>query len=116
MLQGRNMDGDGQRNCVEMCVCARCLMMASAEDTGDAGLDENRFIDRDRSSTILAGLTSMYRDKLFVDVTLTAGNRDFACHRNVLAISSPFFAAMFESNMAEKNQTKVLYCVEFTVL
>jgi hypothetical protein len=91
-------------------------MMASTEESGDTCLDDNRFIDRDRCATILTGLTSMYRDKLFVDVTLTAGNRDFACHRNVLAISSPFFAAMFESNMAEKNQTKVFMSSCFRLL
>ena len=91
----------------DICECGGCVMGSSSEDAEDACFEENRFIDRNRSSTLLSGIASMYRDKLFVDLTLAAAYQEFGCHRNVLAISSPFFAAMFESNMAEKSQTKV---------
>jgi hypothetical protein len=55
----------------------------------------------------MEGLAKLYETKHLVDVTLCVGSKEFLCHKNVLAISSPYFMAMFSHNMLENVQNKV---------
>ncbi|XP_072023135.1 kelch-like protein 21 isoform X1 [Amphiura filiformis] len=41
------------------------------------------------------------------DVVLTAGGRDFACHKTVLAAGSPYFKAMFTGSLQENELHRV---------
>ncbi len=66
-----------------------------------------QFQDQDRSVATLTGLASLYENKQFTDVILVLGDQDFYCHRNVLAISSPFFMAMFTHDMTESHQLRI---------
>ena len=68
---------------------------------------ENKFIDHEWGSNLLKGFSKLYKEKEFVDVTLCVEGREFSCHKNVLAISSPFFMAMFSSDMVESSQEKI---------
>ncbi|XP_014782728.1 kelch-like protein diablo [Octopus bimaculoides] len=78
----------------------------SAEKDGPAVVE--RFCDEtERSRTMLTGFAKLYEKNLFTDVILCAGRKEFPCHKNVLAISSPYFMAMFTNDMAEKNQKKI---------
>ncbi|KAK3096186.1 hypothetical protein FSP39_024171 [Pinctada imbricata] len=68
---------------------------------------DDRFVDEDRSMKLLQGFSKLYKDQEFVDVTLCVEDTEFPCHKNVLAVSSPFFMAMFSSNLAESQQDKI---------
>ncbi|WAR03750.1 KLH20-like protein [Mya arenaria] len=68
---------------------------------------ENKFIDHEWGTNLLHGFSKLYKDKEFVDVTLVVDGREFNCHRNVLAISSPFFMALFSTPMSENGQDKI---------
>ena len=93
---------------------AAAAAAAVAEASVDVGGDKEeaqvvrKFCDEaDRSQTMLNGFARLYEKNLFTDVILCAGRREFPCHKNVLAISSPYFMAMFTNDMAEKNQEKI---------
>ncbi len=83
-------------------------MDVSCTSTGSELLNnDNKFVDQDRASNILKGLSSLYSNKQFVDVTLCSEGREFACHKSILALSSPYFMAMFSTDMAEKQQDRI---------
>ncbi|CAH1781616.1 unnamed protein product [Owenia fusiformis] len=73
----------------------------------EVGMSENKFTDSKRASDLLLGMSSLYANKQMSDVTLVVDNQDYPCHRNILAISSPFFMAMFTNDLAEKQQDKI---------
>ena len=56
--------------------------MYMARKTEDLGTQEKR---------LLEGLYLFYQKGQLTDVTLDVGGQKFACNRNVLAASSPFF-------------------------
>ena len=57
---------------------------------------DHEFVDPERSSNMLQGFSGLYESKMFCDVTLSVDSHEFPCHKNILAISSPFFMAMFK--------------------
>ena len=79
--------------------------LSSPCDSPDA--PDHRFIDKERALNLLQGFSKLYKEQEFVDVTLCVEDVEFPCHKNVLAISSPFFMAMFSTNMAESQQDKI---------
>ncbi|XP_002735382.1 kelch repeat and BTB domain-containing protein 8-like [Saccoglossus kowalevskii] len=64
-------------------------------------------IDCQHSQKILHELKSFYETGILTDVTLVAGERSFACHRNVLAACSPYFRAMFTGSLREANMERI---------
>ena len=66
-----------------------------------------KFQDQDRSVSVITGLSTLYENKQFTDVILVVGDQEFYCHRNILAISSPFFMAMFTHDMSESHQLRI---------
>ncbi|XP_064639633.1 kelch-like protein 40a [Lineus longissimus] len=82
------------------------LTTPSPPSQAERGL-ENVFTDTRRPISIMEGLAKLYETKHLVDVTLCIGSREFLCHKNVLAISSPYFMAMFSHDMLENVQNKV---------
>lgn len=68
---------------------------------------ERTFHDEHRAHNLLNGFSKLYKNQEFVDVILCVEKTEFPCHRNVLAVSSPYFMAMFSGNLAESN--KVLH-------
>ena len=69
--------------------------------------NEDKFTDKDRATFLLKGFSRLYKHQEFVDVTLCVDGREFPCHKNVLAVSSPFFEAMFSTSMVESQQSKI---------
>jgi len=65
------------------------------------------FVDRSRPSHLLHAVSQLYADGLFSDVTLCAGNEEIDCHRNILAASSEFFMAMFQTELDESGKSKI---------
>ncbi|XP_069111573.1 kelch-like protein 41 isoform X2 [Argopecten irradians] len=66
----------------------------------------------DHQKLLLKGLHQFYRQGQLCDVTLVVGKQHFPCNRNVLAATSPYFRAMFTSQVKEsEQQTVTLYDV-----
>jgi hypothetical protein len=63
----------------------------------------------DYSSEMLNRLNSLRSEKIFTDATVCVGQEEFLCHRNVLAASSPYFRAMFTSELREGKETLVSF-------
>lgn len=59
------------------------------------------------SAELLHLINEMRRDRQLCDVTLKVGTKEIPTHRAVLAASSPYFRAMFTTDMAEANQDTV---------
>ena len=53
----------------------------------DQGVPDNMFVDPARANSLLKGMSALYENKQFVDVSLLVGDNEFPCHKNVLAIS-----------------------------
>ena len=59
-------------------------------------------------SQVLTGLRDLREDKQFCDITIKCESQEFLCHKLVLSSFSPYFKAMFSTDMAESNQEKVV--------
>lgn len=57
---------------------------------------------------LLGRLNSLRSQAGFTDAILCVEHEEFPCHRNVLAVSSPYFNAMFSCDLREKNQPRVV--------
>lgn len=65
---------------------------------------EHTFHDGHRACNLLSGFSKLYKNQEFVDVVLHVETAEFPCHKNVLAVSSPYFMAMFSGSLAESQQ------------
>lgn len=54
------------------------------------------------------GLCDLLENDRFVDCVLKIQDKEFPCHRLVLAASSPFFKAMFLSNLEESKKREIV--------
>lgn len=76
---------------------------------GSPATDKYVLHDPDYSSEMLNRLNSLRSEKIFTDATVCVGQEEFFCHRNVLAASSPYFRAMFTSELREGKETLVSF-------
>jgi len=86
-------------------------------DLGDDILNKNPFAnihggskvagrtysERPHEGTLLRGLEDLRKDGALCDVTLTVENKNFCCHRAVLASCSAYFRTMFTAHMLERD-------------
>lgn len=70
-------------------------------------VDDLDFCLSSHSQSILEGLRSLCSHPKLVDVTLSAGGRDFPCHRAVLALCSMYFRSMFSGDFVESISARV---------
>ena len=49
----------------------------------------------------------LFGEEKFSDVKITCGKEVFHCHRSILSVRSPVFAAMFQSDMIENTSRNV---------
>ncbi|XP_076846588.1 kelch-like protein 30 [Brachyhypopomus gauderio] len=70
-------------------------------------VDDLDFYLSSHPKSILEGLHSLCSQPKFVDVTLSAGGRDFPCHRGVLALCSLYFRSMFSGDFMESIAARV---------
>uniref|UniRef100_A0A8C4NF10 Kelch-like family member 14 n=1 Tax=Eptatretus burgeri TaxID=7764 RepID=A0A8C4NF10_EPTBU len=59
--------------------------------------------DPTHSDNVLSGLNLLWRRQFMCDVTLYVGEREFRCHRAVLASCSHYFRALFENGLADRD-------------
>ncbi|XP_064622104.1 kelch-like protein 7 [Lineus longissimus] len=75
------------------------------------------FESDDHQTTVLQTLKDMYDQRLLVDITLCVNDREFPTHKNILAAISPYFTAMFTTDLSESRQQKIcLFEVEADAL
>ncbi|KAM9383835.1 kelch-like protein 30 [Pholidichthys leucotaenia] len=70
-------------------------------------VDDLDFCLSSHPQNILEGLHSLCSHPKLVDVTLSAGGRDFPCHRGVLALCSSYFHCMFSGDFLESIAARV---------
>lgn len=70
-------------------------------------VDDLDFCLSSHPQSILEGLRSLCSHPKLVDVTLSAGGRDFPCHRGVLALCSMYFRCMFSGDFVESIAARV---------
>lgn len=69
------------------------------------------------SEGLLGELGRQFESGLFCDVRLTVDGRSFSAHRNVLSAATPYFRAMFSSDLEEANvRTVTMHEVSAPVL
>ncbi|CAG2255921.1 Kelch-like protein 20,Kelch-like protein 38,Kelch-like protein 28,Kelch-like protein 24,Kelch-like protein diablo [Mytilus edulis] len=76
---------------------------------GSPAIDKYVLQDPDYSSEMLNKLNSLRTEKVFTDATVCCGQEEFFCHRNVLAASSPYFRAMFTSELREEKNSGIIF-------
>ncbi|KAM9483259.1 kelch-like protein 30 [Clarias gariepinus] len=70
-------------------------------------VDDLDFCLSSHSQSMLEGLRSLCSHPNLIDVTLSAGGRDFPCHRGILALCSRYFHSMFSGDFVESIATRV---------
>ncbi|ESO92638.1 hypothetical protein LOTGIDRAFT_233079 [Lottia gigantea] len=58
---------------------------------------------------ILTKLNALRHEATFTDAILCVGHEEFPCHKNVLSVSSPYFRAMFTSELKESRETRICF-------
>ena len=64
----------------------------------------------------MTGMHKLRQNEVYTDVTLESGDVQIKCHRNVLAVASDFFKAMFSSLIEEGSSATVQLTMEPEVL
>lgn len=70
-------------------------------------VDDLDFCLSSHPQSILEGLRTLCSHPKLVDVTLSAGGRDFPCHRGILALCSLYFRSMFSGDFVESIAARV---------
>ena len=63
--------------------------------------------ENEHQAILIEGMKSMYDDRQLVDVIICIEEKEFFCHRNVLAATSPYFKAMFTTALTESKQDRI---------
>ncbi|XP_036925139.1 kelch-like protein 30 [Sturnira hondurensis] len=80
-------------------------------------VDDLEFRLPSHAQDMLDGLQRLRSQPKLADVTLLVGGRELPCHRGLLALSSPYFHAMFAGDFAESFSARVeLWDVEAAVV
>ncbi len=76
----------------------------------ESQLDQNLVIENPNyGHDVLSKLNTFREEGSFTDVLLCVGKEEFPCHRNVLAVSSPYFKAMFSSDLRESKEQRISF-------
>ena len=67
-----------------------------------------RHFDERHPHQLLEAMTELWMRKDLCDVSLVVGDREINAHRVVLSAASPYFRAMFTSEMSESKQSSVV--------
>ncbi|XP_035660358.1 kelch-like protein 20 [Branchiostoma floridae] len=92
-------------------------MAAADQEPHVSAVRPRSYQDESYLRGFLGTVGDLQKDGALQDVVLEVEGRQFPCHRLVLSAASPYFRAMFTSDMAESRQkTVVLQCLDASVL
>jgi len=71
---------------------------------------ENKLILKksDYAEDVLCQLNLFREHTVFTDAVLVVNETEFPCHRNVLAVTSPYFKAMFSIDLRESKEVRIV--------
>ncbi|XP_078666789.1 kelch repeat and BTB domain-containing protein 8-like isoform X1 [Branchiostoma floridae x Branchiostoma belcheri] len=84
------------------------IMAAAGQETNVKTLRPRFYHDRSYRHGFLGTVSDLQKAEVLQDVVLEVEGRRFPCHRLVLSAASPYFRAMFTSDMAESRQQTVV--------
>lgn len=58
---------------------------------------------------LLRKLNALRAESVFTDMVLCVGREEIPCHRNILAVSSPYFRAMFTNDLRESREGRISF-------
>ncbi|PAA91668.1 hypothetical protein BOX15_Mlig021367g3, partial [Macrostomum lignano] len=104
--------GDGNQAAAASSTTAAAVDAESTSDSTDSSADAAtaetvRFVDENKAERMAKAFRSLYETKQFADVDISVGQVNFAAHKNILAMSSPFFMAMFSHSLRESVSNQV---------
>ena len=65
--------------------------------------------NENHGSEVMSKLNVLRSESSFTDAILCVGHEEYPCHRNVLAVSSPYFKALFTSNFREGKDARIVF-------
>ena len=65
--------------------------------------------DSEYGGKILSRLNAFRSESVFTDTILCVEQEEFPCHKNVLAVSSAYFQAMFTSDLKESREVRISF-------
>ena len=74
------------------------------------------FVDKAYQNAFMKGMHNLRQNEEYTDVQLQSGDVQIRCHRNVLAVASDYFKAMFRCGLEESTSATVLLTVEPEIL
>ncbi|XP_078597461.1 kelch repeat and BTB domain-containing protein 12-like [Branchiostoma floridae x Branchiostoma japonicum] len=83
-------------------------MAAADQENQDKAVRSRSYKDADYRVYFFDNIGELQKDGVLQDVVLEVEGRRFPCHRLVLSVRSPYFRAMFTSDMAESRQKTVV--------
>ena len=95
------------------CVCLQVLyayVVASTTTTIEA------FVDKAYQNAFMKGMNKLRQNEEYTDVNLQSGDIQIWCHRNVLAVATDYFKAMFRCSLGESTPVSVQLTIEPDIL
>ena len=74
------------------------------------------FVDKAYQNAFMKGMHNLRQNEEFTDVKLQSGDVQIRCHRNVLAVASDYFKAMFRCGLEESTSATVQLTIEPEIL
>ena len=75
-----------------------------------------KFVDKAYQNAFMKGMHKLRRNEEYTDVTLHSADVQIRCHRNVLAVTSDYFKAMFRCGLEESTSGSVQLTTEPDIL
>jgi len=92
-------------NPLSTAAAAGATTITKTVDDGDTFVLESHTHNTD----MMIGLNNLRIEGNFVDIVLCVQDTEYPCHRNILATSSPYFRAMFCSDLREAHDFRVSF-------
>ena len=96
--------------CMNFDICNKMdhLAFNAERRNSETYIEQNYILENNHyGDEVLSCLNSFREQWFFTDAILVVDNKEFPCHRNVLAVSSPYFKAMFTTDLRESKEMRI---------